>query len=266
MSKRKRKTVAVASDLHCGHQVGLTHPDFDARPQDSRSDAYRLWKLRRSCWNFVVDKAAQLQPIDLLIVNGDCIDGKGDKSGATELITVDRNEQCDMAIAGIEQFAAKDIVMSYGTSYHTGAREDFEDQIARQVGVLKIGSHDWVDVNGLMFDYRHHVGSSVIPHGRHTAIARERLWSVLWAERDEYPRSDVIIRSHVHYFAYCGGDDWLAMTTPALQAYGSKFGARRASGTVDYGIVSFDIKDRESFSWTKHLLKFKRQKPQVIKI
>ncbi len=266
MSKRKRKTVVVASDLHCGHQVGLTHPDFDARPQDSRSDAYHLWKLRRSCWNFVVDKAAQLQPIDLLIVNADCIDGKGDKSGATELITVDRNEQCDMAIAGIEQFNAGNTVMSYGTSYHTGVREDFEDQIAKSVGALKIGSHDWVDVNGLVFDYRHHVGSSVIPHGRHTAVARERLWSVLWAERGEYPRGDVIIRSHVHYFAYCGGSDWLAMTTPALQAYGSKFGARRASGVVDYGFVSFDVTSRESYEWREHILRFKRQKPKVLKI
>jgi hypothetical protein len=262
----KPKRAVVISDPHCGHQVGLTHPDFDARPQNSRSDAYRLWKLRRACWNFVSDKAAELQPIDLLIVNGDCIDGKGDKSGATELITADRDEQCDMAVAAIEQFNAGAIVMSYGTAYHTGVREDHENKIAKQVKALKIGSHDWVDVNGLIFDYRHHVGSSVIPHGRHTAIARERLWAVLWAERGEYPRSDVLIRSHVHYHAYCGGDDWLAMTTPALQAYGSKFGARRASGVVDYGFVSFDVVNRESYSWRNHILRFKRHKQKVIKI
>lgn len=260
------KRVCVISDLHCGHQVGLTHPDFDARPQNTRSDAYRLWKIRRSCWNFVTDTAAALQPIDLLIVNGDMIDGKGKKSGGTELITTDRDEQCDMASAAIEQFSAGAIVMSYGTPYHTGMREDWENQVAKSADALKIGSHDWVDVNGLVFDYRHFVGSSAVPYGRHTAVARDRLWSLLWSERGEYPRSDIVIRSHVHYFDYCGGSDWLAMTTPSLQAYGSKFGARKASGVVDYGFLSFDVTNRESYEWRPHLLKFKRQKPKVLQI
>jgi hypothetical protein len=138
------------------------------------------------------------------------------------------------------------------TPYHTGQEEDWEDVLAREVGA-KIGAHEWVDINGLVFDVKHHVGSSQIPHGRHTAVARERLWSQLWAEREQTPKADVIIRSHVHYFDYCGGRDWLAMTTPALQGLGTKFGARRCSGTVDFGLLSFDVASRDEWSWHWHI-------------
>jgi hypothetical protein len=262
------KRVVVISDLHCGHRFGLTHPDFDARPQtpDSGSSAWKRYKLRRKCWRYVEQKAVELQPIDVLIVNGDCIDGKGKKSGATELLTTDRNVQVEMAVVAIQEFKAANVVMSFGTPYHTGVGEDWEKQIYKEVGALKIGGHDWLDVNGLVFDYRHFVSRSSIPHGRHTAVARERLWSLLWAERGEYPKSDIILRSHVHYYAFCGGTGWLAMTTPSLQWYGSKFGARASSGEVDFGFVHFDVESKNDWEPDAHILRIKSPRQQVIKI
>jgi hypothetical protein len=255
------KRTVVISDLHCGHVVGLTHPDFDGNPGDSRSVAYKLYKKRRQCWKWYTKRIEELQPVHLLIVNGDCIDGKGKKSGGTELLTRDRNEQVDMAVGAIEAWQPKHIVMSYGTPYHTGMSEDWEDAIAKHKRldglVEKIGGHDTVSVNGLIFDYKHFISSSSIPHGRFTAIAKEKLWNILWAERNEYPNADVILRSHVHYFDFCGGADWLAVVTPALQAYGSKFGTRKPSGTVDFGLIYFDVIDKENYSWKHRILRFK---------
>ena len=103
-----------------------------------------------------------------------------------------------------------------------------------------------------MIDIKHHVGSSQIPHGRHTAVARDRLQNVLWAEHDEQPKANIIIRSHVHYFSFCGGSNWLAMTTPAMQGYGSKFGARRMSAPVDVGLIHFDIDEEGGYQWQAH--------------
>jgi hypothetical protein len=232
----------------------------------TRSPAYKLWKTRRKCWNWRKKQAELLKPIDCLIINGDLIDGRGDKSGGTELLTRDRNEQVDMAIAAAELWEAPAILISYGTPYHSGRREDWENQIAKGVGATKIGSHDWADVNGLVFDYRHKIGRSSIPHGRHTAAARERMWNVLWAERREYPKASVILRSHVHYFAYCGSMGWLSLTTPALQAYGTKFGARQVSGDVDYGLLSFDVTSKEEWSWEWHILRFPGPLQHVVTI
>lgn len=265
MSKRTFKRVVVIADLHCGHRVGLTHPDFNVAPPRG-SKRWPLYVLRRRLWKFYAEAIGSLKPIDALIVNGDAVDGKGQKSGSTELITADRDEQAEMAAAAILHAEAGLVVMSYGTPYHTGASEDWENAVAKEVSAAKIGGHDWLDVNGLVFDYRHYVGRSIIPHGRHTSVSRERLWNLLWAEWDEYPKAQVFLRSHVHYFNFCGGYKWLALTTPALQGPKTKFGTRQSTGTVDFGIVSFDVVDREEWTWRPHIDKPRRSRQNVITV
>lgn len=255
----KSKRVCVIADLHCGSAVGLTHPDFDGDRRDSLY--HKLYLARREYWKFYLDTIKSLKPIDVLIVNGDCIEGKGEKSGGVELIVADRHEQCDMAVAAIEECGKPAVHIIAGTPYHVGVEESFEREIAKAINAVKFGRHDWLSVNGLVFDYRHFIQSSQIPHGRHTAVARERLWNVLWNEDDAYPKADILIRSHVHYLSFAGGANWLGITTPALQGKGTKFGAEQMSGIVNFGLIHFDITDRKEWSWSRHILKFQPQRP-----
>jgi len=155
--------------------------------------------------------------------------------------------------------------LSHNTPYHTGVTEDFERSVADAVNA-KIGGHEWIDVNGLIFDCKHKIGSSVIPHGRHTAIARDRLWNQLWSIDEQQPLADIIIRSHVHYFNYSGDADVLAMTTPALQGYGSKYGARQCSGRVDIGLVWFKIDDKGAYEWKPEIMRTELQKTRALKL
>lgn len=166
-----------------------------------------------------------------------------------------------MAVAAIEACGKSDCYMVAGTPYHSGVSEDFERIICDKVHALKFGRHDWISVDGLVFDYRHFVSGSQIPHGRHTAVARERLWNVLWAESGAYPKSDVVIRSHVHYLSFAGAAGWLGMTTPALQGLGTKYGAGQMSGLVNFGFVHFDVIGKDDYSWCPHILKPSRQTP-----
>lgn len=259
----KAKRVVVVSDMHCGHRVGLTPPGWQMAPQNAER---RKWaKAQKKLWDFYAQTIDSLRPIDILLVNGDCIDGRGGKSGGIELSFVSQQEQCDVAAECIGYVKAPIIIMARGTDYHTGQVEEHEDDIAQQVGARKIGNHEWVDVNGLVFDLKHHVGSSTIPHGRHTAVARDRLWSILWAERGQAPKGDIYIRSHVHFFNYCGGQDWLGMTTPALQGLGGRYGSKRLSGVVDFGVVSFDVDKSGGYTWQAHVAKV-AQKSKAVKV
>jgi len=264
---KKKKRVVILSDLHCGHVVGLTPPSWHDTP-DSSADPSRikLADFRKRSFSIYYNTIKRLKPIDILLVNADCIDGRGEISGQTELITPDRDHQCDMAAEIIKCAGAKKIVMTYGTPYHTGKIEDYENQIAREVKAEKIGGHEWVDVNGLVFDLKHKVGSSGIPHGRMTAIAKEYLWNTLWSEREESPKSNIIVRSHVHYHNYCGGSDWLALTTPALQGPGSKYGTRQCSGTVDFGLIHFDVNPSGSYEWQSHITRLLDKKEMLLKL
>lgn len=265
MSKKKKR-ILVISDLHAGHLVGFTPPSWhDMLPESAFPPRVKLAEFRELAYNKFCKIVKQLQPIDYLFINGDCVDGTGSKSGGTELLTTDINKQCDMVIEAIKQIKAKRIVMTYGTPYHCGL-VDSEDMIAREVKAVKIGGHEWVDVNGLVFDLKHKVGSSSIPHGRFTAIAKEKLWNLLWAEREESPKSHIIIRSHVHYHNFCGSNDWLSLTTPALQGPGSKYGTRQCSGTVDFGVVHFDVNPSGSYSWQAHIIKLLDMKNMLLKL
>lgn len=255
----------IASDLHTGHEIGLTHPDFNPiyrKRDDSRK--YRLSRTRSTLWKFFQEETEQLKPFDVAIWNGDLCDGKGDKSGATELITADRTEQVDMAVAVIEGIGASENYGTFGTPYHSGQSEDWEREIAKQAKFIKIGGHDFLDVNGVTIDYRHFVSRSSIPHGRYTPLAKERLWSVLWSEHGEYPKCELLIRSHVHYLAGCWGYGWRAIITPSLQGAGTKYGTRRCSGTVDFGFIVIDCYGKGEYTCHERILKLRKRREHLV--
>jgi hypothetical protein len=259
--------VVVEGDLHCGHYTGTTHPDFDL--QGNAFGGKTLREIRRQIWDHYVKILEELQPIDILVVNGDLIDGQGERSSGTEEFFTDRRKQAEMAIAALEVAKARQIYLTYGTPYHTGKAEDFEEDIAKHFGAI-IQSRLSLDVNGLRFGFRHHVGNSSLPHTRHTAVARERLLDLITSLNDETKPRDVICRSHVHHFDYCGGvmagKVWLGMTTPALQGSESKYGSRYSSGQIDIGLVSFDVNPDSSYTWSPHIFSIQAQKAKDIVI
>lgn len=253
--------VFAGGDLHCGHFAGLTPPGYQYSLTGPRK---QLGRQQRECWKFFEQQVEALKPFDVAIWNGDLIDGDGHRSNGTELITSDRLEQAAIARFAIELVGAETNVFTYGTPYHTGQAEDWEAVLVEDLPNAEIRGHAFVDVHGQMFDAKHKIGSSSVPHGRHTAAARERLWNILWSEAGGAPKSNIILRSHVHYHNFCGGPGWLAMTLPALQGFGSKYGERQCSGVVDFGFVHFDV-TKEGYSWAPHLLKIRSAFPGTIK-
>ena len=252
------KRVVVISDLHCGSVVGVTPPAY--QQGETRKDQIALWE---AATGMVARFKNDIGPVDVLIVNGDCLEGKCSRWGATDVITTRIRTQIDMAAEFINEFNAADIVLTRGTPYHVGAEEDFEDYLAREV-LGEIRDHAFLEIEGVNFSIKHKISSSTIPHGRHTAVARSRLWDVLWAEKGQHPKSDVLIRSHVHYFDYCGNHQWLGLTTPALQGLGSKYGARMCEGTVDFGLVYF-ICDKGKYEWGWDIVEVDEQREEILR-
>lgn len=244
--------VVVISDLHCGSRSGLTPSEWQYKDTDELG---KLAAFQRESWDWYCAKMAELQPIDRLVMNGDGIDGKGSRQGGTDQQYSDRNTQVRIAARVIEEAHAKRIVIIKGTPYHVSEEgEDFEEQLAALVRADKCGAHEWIEAHGTILDFKHKIGTSQIPHGRHTALARARLWNLLWSERQLQPRAQIVVRSHVHYHVFDGGAGWLAMTTPGLQGW-TKYGGLEMEGTIDYGLVSFDI-DEGGWSWKTHLVQF----------
>jgi len=253
-----KKRMVVVSDFHSGHEYGLTPPDWWLREDAGAERISKPAKFQRRLWEFYTKTIDSLKPIDILVVNGDAIEGKGERSGGVELITPDRHEQVRMAREIIDYAHAPIVRILYGTRYHVGKEEDFESMLKDSLHCedVQIQGHAFLDINGNGVDIKHKVSSSTVPHGRMTAIARAHLWNVVWnAEHERQPKADIIIRSHVHYHQYCGGSSWVAMTTPAL-CYNSSYGIRECEGLVDIGMVRFDFSETGGYSWVPILASF----------
>lgn len=255
---RKDYRMVVVSDLHCGHSVGLTHPEFQGKlVSEDIGKRNKLHTIQKSTWDFFSTEIKELQKekkIDILVSNGDAIDGDGWRSGGTELITTDRNMQVQMAKKAILTVKSEKNIIIAGTPYHTGDKEDFEESLAQQLNA-KFENHAWLDINGVIFDIKHHIGSSGIPQGKFSPVARESVWSKLWQEKDLIPKPvSYLIRSHVHYFSLIDDGTLIALTTPAMQAFGSKFGSKICSGIPTIGFISFDIKANKSVIMRKHFV------------
>jgi hypothetical protein len=257
MEDRPFKRVVTISDLHCGHEFGLTPPWHSGHNA-------KAVKFQQALWKFYTEAIDALKPIDILIVDGDAIDGKGERSGGVEQITTDRLEQCRMAAQAINYAQAPIVRLLYGTRYHVGREEDFEQVLVDKcIGDVTIQGHFFGDINGCVMDVKHKVGSSGIPHGRHTALARARMWNVMWnSEHERQPKANIIQRGHVHYASFAGGPNWLAMSLPAL-SYGTSYGIRECEGLVNIGVTKVDIYPKGGYTWNYTLAQFPEMKAMV---
>ena len=251
----KKKRVLILSDLHCGHKTGLLPPGQHRPHSDDKLDQVGI-----ELWKQFVGIIEPLKPFDVVIANGDLIDGR-ENSG--ELIQGDRNFQADLATACLQETECKHFAIIKGTPFHVGKAEQFEGRVADNLNAKSFGAHEYIEINGLVFDCKHKVGSSAVPHGPYTPIAKERLWSVLWGDKGQ-PNSKVIIRSHTHKFNFCGDFDWLGMTTPGLQGT-SEYGVTQVSRTIDWGVVYFDIWSKDQWNWKPVALELDIVKSEVVK-
>ena len=170
----------------------------------------------------------------------------------------------DMAEAIVKEAGAKQVYMTYGTGYHTGDDVDWEKELANRLNAV-IDGHLFLDIEGVLLDVKHHIGSSQVPHGRSTAIMRDKVWADLWNIRQDRKKCDILVRSHVHYFNAVVSSDGIMIATPCLQLPGSIFGIRRCSGIVDFGLIQLTIDDGE-YTWQPHLLSIVDRAHKPIKV
>ena len=268
-----KKRIVIIGDMHCGHQAGLTPPGWQYGPPWPENRFYQEKRkkyahLQQTMWQIVEDIARDLQPTDPnmeldLVLNGDICDGKGRKNAGKELITTEMDEQLEFAVQAVRLFKPSKIYMTVGTPYHTGEEDDWERQLATKVNADELKDMLWLNVNGRIFNIRHKTSRSVIPHGRATALLRQRLWEVLWADWEERKAASILIRGHVHYHTYAGGPDHLVMSCPALQVY-SEYGVRQCEGIIHAGVVWFDVEEDGSYIWRNKIIKGKMFKSDPI--
>jgi hypothetical protein len=230
--------ILLNGDFHCGHNVGLTPPEYHYNLDRPGKEAYA--KFQRETYWWYYNRINSLKPFYAAVYNGDLIDGRGERSGSTELVETDRFLQCDMAVKLIRLAGAPRNYLTYGTPYHTGQIEDFERKIASDVRGY-IDSEVNFEIDGVVFNIKHQTTGSSVPHGNATAPLKSALWTDAWADMDDRPRANYVVRSHAHTHVVVGDHRRMVVVLPALQGAGSKFGTRRCEKIVHFGLCYVDI-------------------------
>ena len=252
------KRVAFIADEHSGANSGLTPPEWWG------TDCLR--KVHRDTWTmYINDLVNKIKPVDVLISNGDLIEGPETPSVC---ITSDREIQSEMAIQAIEAWESPKIIIVEGTPFHTGKRETWESMIANRVGAEKFGAHVFVSCNGLMFDCKHFTGGTTIPRHIPPSLTRQEAWNKLKAEVGDEPKADVFVRSHIH--TCLGGSKFFGgerevhfIATPGLQAY-SNYGALKVERQIHWGCIWYDVEDDGSFKMHRKIMTVKAQQAKAV--
>jgi predicted phosphodiesterase len=89
------------------------------------------------------------------------------------------------------------------------------------------------------------------------------MWNSIWAERELQPKSDILLRGHVHYDYFTGSSDFLAVVCPGLE-WTNRYGARNCTSLVTVGLVVFDVEEDGNYSWEYKIAKLPTQKAKVV--
>lgn len=255
------KRVVAIGDLHVGSLVALAGPEAD-RPGDSfRGIRRRLF----AAWREAIKHAGRP---DVLVVNGDLVEGQNRKGGGIGVWSCDLLEQADHCCELLRMWRAKRIVVVRGSPYHVEAGHSgvqVEEYIGRRLNAVEndgqASAWEWyLDVEGVCFHVSHRIAVSRVFHYQSTPTARQLLQARLNDRLRHLVNScgrkiQIVLRGHAHYYntvGYSGCDGFVLPCWKAYDDYLLKTGPLDIS--PDIGYVEFEC-DKGSYRYRKGLWK-----------
>ena len=194
--------IGELADLHVGSMFGLWPENFAS----STRGVFELnigQKYLLENWNRI---AKQIPPLDLLILNGDIIDGVQRKSEGLYICEPNMQFQMFAAMELLEPFLRRvrrggEIYSTEGTTYHEGTGSKWCNQLAKDIDAVPMADNqycwDWLllDVQGKHFDIAHHQSHAIV----YKSSIQER--EMNYAEMQK-SHADILIRSHNHVYSW----------------------------------------------------------------
>jgi len=242
------KRVLFLSDLHCGHGLGLTPPEY-------QTDFFR--EVQYKGWEFYSKYVNELKP-DIVLVNGDAVDGVLLKDNS-DMITTNSARQQEIAIRCLDEVPKKSLnnedvkfLFTRGTPVHVKSDTELEDDIAKY---FNAEIYDFVKfrVNDLIISARHTAGKGGTVYSSVTGLQRSAIVQYLNDSIKGEETADLYVRSHIHDYNYLDRALLSILSTPCLQFSGTAFG-RKCLGFYDYGVSWADIEDKYNYQVYKKLL------------
>lgn len=223
--------ILVVSDLHVGSVWGLWPGDDFLLPDGRTTGLNPGQQYLLSCWRDFVRRAQAERP-DILVLNGDLIDGTQYRSLGSEAVTTLVTAQKRALTELLEPLvtSVKELYVIQGTEYHDQRAGEAADDVARSLGAIgpHRGASSWeyldLEVAGVLCSFAHHISVTTGLY-RATALDREALWAAVAGAEGKAAAAKLVVRSHAHHYLHIEYPGRHAVLTPAWQLQ-TRFGRR----------------------------------------
>lgn len=222
MSKSS-KSVVIFSDIHVGSKVAVCTPE----PELSDGGSYKPYKAQKAlydCWLDACDSI--IEKPSVIVINGEPVDGINRRSMGSGLWTTNFIDEIrDFKKLFKEIPKCDKVFFVRGSGYHVTAdgSTPMEEIVAEELNADKYrayggsGFTDYelnIELHNKHFNFTHHVGFSRWFMYRTTPIARE-MASMHFEHSKRGFHTDVMVRSHVHYYVEVRFPNTIGFTCPA---------------------------------------------------
>jgi hypothetical protein len=258
--------IVTLGDIHAGSRAAICVPDMTLNGGGS----FRYSAAQKGLFDAWCKLAKDWNSPDILIANGDLIEGQARKESGVPCWSTDLEDQMHCAEILIKMFKPKKLYIINGTGYHVDAAgKSLENILARQMGAEKIGAGKDVSAEELFlkvgdttFHASHHIQVGTGWY-RSTPVARELIFALL--NESHKHKVDVVLRSHVHSYIGLDFTRQKGFTLPCWQLQTRYMYKKSALGMVpDIGALRFRIHDGE-LSIDKGIFKIAEARPTLFK-
>lgn len=270
MRSKSSQSILVLSDLHIGSRYSVCSEEPEIDSGGSYKPSYNQKKLNRA-WFECVDMIQQKPRA--LVINGEPIDGDNFKSLGDSVWSTELNDQLNDAEKMLNTIKRDEVIFVRGSGYHvTRGATNFEKTLARKMGARKyrsvmgeITDADYeanIKLNGKMVNFTHHIGYSGWWQYRTTSIARE-LVKMHFQHKDNGFHTDLLVRSHVHYYCEVRFPNTKGFTTPAWKFPDGFMYRRGIPELPTVGFMEIIIESNGKILIEPHLVQLQFPKPII---
>ena len=268
---KSSKNIVVLSDIHNGSVTAICSPEPYISDLDTTFKPNKLQKALWDVWESVPDGLSK-KKTDLIVLNGEPVDGANKKQVGQQSWTTNVWDQAEDFKKCMKTHNYDNILFNRGSGYHVQIDgTNIEEIIARDMNALRYrayggeGASDYysfIECYGKIFNFTHHVGFNKWAAYRTTALAREMAGMVF--ENNKLHKSDVIVRSHVHYFVHVEFTNTHGIVTPCWKFPDAHLTRGGLAGTTpDIGAVWVDINKNGNIKVDKFIAEI-GVKPKVL--
>jgi hypothetical protein len=207
------KSVITVSDLHVGSTMGLCPPIVKVTDRgEYRPNKYQrtLRKYWINFWRVIVPERTQGAKMRVVEINGDAIDGVHHET--VSVFSTSLRAQEEAAIEKLQEIREicpvpiDEFYFVKGTEAHVGKAGDNEERIAKAIGAVpnetgEYASYQWwIDVDGCLFQFAHHIGVTSSAAYESSAPMREMIAGLIEAAQWDRKLPHIFVRSHRHRF------------------------------------------------------------------